>query len=141
MSKKYTFRELIESQLSGVIWQKFDYILDNQWDDMNCVGLIELERLDEIVDPNIYRIKPKVRTVRYCNGIELPQCVTEPLEKGAVYYHPYLLGVTMGYFRSCWAGTVGDSLLLKKGMIYLDEIDAQTHYDAIMNIEIKEIEE
>ena len=141
MSKQYTFRELIESQLSGVIWQKFGYTDKDQWGDMNYVAFLELERLDKIVDPCIYRIKPKTRTVRICNGIELPECVTEPLEDGTPYYYPNFRKYGQYFMNSEWIDCLRDAHLLYQGMIYLTSQDAQTHYDAIMNIEIKEVEE
>lgn len=86
------------------------------------------------VDKYIYRIKPETKAVRVFNGIELPDCITEPLEDGQVYFAAYLTGAAL----STWENTQHERYALSLGLIYLNREDAEIHHKALTTYEVIE---
>lgn len=84
----------------------------------------------------IYRIKPETKTVRVFNGVELPDCITEPLHAGEVYYVALIQEVR----EYVWRGSRADMKLLESGHVYKTRKDAETHYHAITKYDIIEKE-
>ena len=137
MSKKYTFRELIEAQLRGEIVEYWN-ATEERWQENDWHVNCAMRDIDK--ESSGFRLKPKGSTVRYCNGIELPECVTEQLKKWTTYYSPCIYSES-GIITRAWVHHETDFVLLKNGLIYLEKADAQVHLDALLSVEIREIEE
>lgn len=77
-----------------------------------------------------YRIRPKTR---YCNGVELDECIKEPLENGDMYHIANPLG--NGYSSVLfWDGGDNDFKYKIRGIAYLREESAVKHAKAMLNI-------
>lgn len=87
-------------------------------------------------DLYIYRIKPETETVRVFNGVELPDCITEPLQYGETYYvaHPTVV------VNCTWSGHRYDSAVVASGLAYRSRRDAEIHHKALTKYETIEKE-
>lgn len=63
-------------------WSKVLYLPFFAFDDLDE----RYQRTSLVKDHWTYRIKPETKTVRVFNGVELPDCITEPLQHGETYY-------------------------------------------------------
>lgn len=135
-NQKYTYRELIEAHLRGEIVEYWN-ATEEHWQDYHWHGICAIRDIDE--EANGLRLKPKTRTVRYCNGVELPQCETKQLKMWTPYYSPCIYSES-GISTHVWGHHETDFVLLKNGLIYLEKADAKVHLDALLSVEIREIE-
>ena len=74
-----------------------------------------------------YRIKPKPR---YCNGVELDECLTEAPEIGAYYYSPVPMHIDY-YNLKPWTGDADDIYWLEMGFAYGSSESAAKHGHAM----------
>lgn len=77
-----------------------------------------------------YRIKPKPRI---CNGVELDECIKEPLVSGKSYY---IANPVRDEYRALlfWDGGYYDFKYLDRGVAYLSEESAIKHAKAMLNL-------
>lgn len=91
-------------------------------------------RLTYEENPCIYRIKPETKTVRVFNGVELPDCITEPLELGDTFYLALFGGVAL----RTWSYHTSELDAVVKGFAYLNREDAELHHKALTTYEVIE---
>lgn len=125
--KANTFRELMQAQLSGEVLQV--KVSDTDWEDcIHTLSQVRTEDIDKVVKG--VRIKPKPRT---CNGVELDECIKEPLRGGERYY---LASILSPKYSSplTWGGYEHEIRFLDIGIAYLKEESAIKHAKAMLNI-------
>lgn len=122
--KANTFRELTQAQLDGKTLQMD--VLNVGW--VNCTHTLDQVRVEDIDKPvRGYRVKPKSR---FCNGIELDECLTEAPEDGANYYYPDPMHVDY-YNLKPWANDADDIYWLELGFAYDSSESAAKHGQAM----------
>ena len=131
MSKQYTYRELIEAQLRGEIIL-YDSELSGDWREFESIIDVVLGDLDKTPSKPYYRIKPKTRVIRECNGYDLYPCETEPLKDGQEYYVPVPTNENL-YYRQHWWNNEMNLYHLRCGFVYLNREDARHHADAMLH--------
>ena len=145
--KTLTNREALTALLEGKEIQELDKRgvgeETPEWCSVDNFPLFSVENLDEPFkrfiftdDPYIYRIKPETKTVRVCNGVELPDCITEPLKNGETYY---VAGVS-AVVAMRWSRYSSKEVYVKCGFAYLSREDAEVHHKALAAYETIEKE-
>lgn len=145
--KTLTNREVLTALLEGKEIQELDSIWVGEetpeWCTVDLFPLFSVENLDEpfkrflYTDGTyIYRIKPETKTVRIFNGVELPDCITEPLQLKETYYIVHLNSVR----EYSWVGKSYELDVLKGGFAYLRREDAEIHLKALTSYETIEKE-
>ena len=85
-----------------------------------------------------YRQKPRTIDI---NGYEFPEPVRSPLEKGTIYYIPYI-NITeedvMPIYKFEWCGDKYDFNYLKKGFVHLTEAAGVQHAKALLSFTCKD---
>ncbi len=124
--KANTFRELSQAQLDGKTLQ-VDFFGEG-W--VDCTHTLEQVRVEDIDKPvRGYRVKPKTRI---CNGVELDECIKEPLRDGEEYYIAYPINDYS--VKLVWNGDRYDLNHLNRGISYLKEESAIKHAKAMLNL-------
>ena len=125
-----TPREVIEAQLAGKVVQEFIPSEEGGgiWYERCVLHSCKQSELDL---PLIgFRIKPKVRVIRECNGYDLYPCETKPLEFSTDYYLPNPLWLSQ-CFKRVWVNDEKDNRYLAQGFVYLNPEHAKYHADAM----------
>lgn len=126
-----TYRDLLKAQVAGKTAQYWSIDNGGAWLDFKVTLAVDIHSLDDVLDSGRYRIKPETKTVRVFNGVELPDCITEPLELGDTFYLALFGGVAL----RTWSYHTSELDAVVKGFAYLNREDAEVHHKALATYE------
>lgn len=128
-----TYRDLLKAQVEGKTVQYWVYSEGGKWVDCQMSMQIHINSLDNIADSKKYRIKPKVR--RYCNGVELDDCITDLQDAEERVYLPHPL---CSDFLVVWHRNTVNQTLIDRGLVYNNSESAAKHGKAMAIAKTKE---